>query len=142
MGVAIPIPSGEGQNGSYGMVSPTRRDGGVAIPIPSGEGQNGAYPWAVKQPLPRSQYLYLLVKVRTWHENDGEAIDTTVAIPIPSGEGQNLSKGFYSRQANAVAIPIPSGEGQNGPGNIISGRRNLFVAIPIPSGEGQNNLCD
>ncbi len=40
---------------------------GVAIPIPSGEGQNIQH---LNNPdiLTLSQYLYLLVKVRTWKE--------------------------------------------------------------------------
>ncbi len=38
-----------------------------------------------------SQYLYLLVKVRThrWREEE-RAEFIAVAIPIPSGEGQNI----------------------------------------------------
>ncbi len=86
-----------------------------------------------------SQYLYLLVKVRTcrvWYVGRGSGDD--VAIPIPSGEGQNLkrinyadwlkkpvsqylyllvkvrtSKTLHTGPSFAVAIPIPSGEGQN-----------------------------
>ncbi len=76
--VAIPIPSGEGQNlknlkvdGYYCNIAE------VAIPIPSGEGQNSA---PVEQ-LPEieinwqeSQYLYLLVKVRTTSQDGTDAL--------------------------------------------------------------------
>ncbi len=37
----------------------------VAIPIPSGEGQNQKAPRLKDLTIRRSQYLYLLVKVRT-----------------------------------------------------------------------------
>ncbi len=62
-----------------------------------------------------SQYLYLLVKVRTKKKTvtltEGNSF---VAIPIPSGEGQNEHVGKLRWKTNKVAIPIPSGEGQNG----------------------------
>ncbi len=61
-----------------------------------------------------SQYLYLLVKVRT---ADGIALAAGlklhVAIPIPSGEGQNIKQSEEEPDNEFVAIPIPSGEGQN-----------------------------
>ncbi len=64
--VAIPIPSGEGQNLERDRIKEMRvRALVVAIPIPSGEGQNQeGWAWG---PMARklSQYLYLLVKVRT-----------------------------------------------------------------------------
>ncbi len=88
-----------------------------------------------------SQYLYLLVKVRTFfcslvRRPYGNLL---VAIPIPSGEGQNSSsrvRALYNRYY--VAIPIPSGEGQNTYTTTSSGLSIGSVAIPIPSGEGQN----
>ncbi len=64
-GVAIPIPSGEGQN-NIKVAELMAKIPLVAIPIPSGEGQN-------------------VVKSNTPYYTVG------VAIPIPSGEGQNFS---------------------------------------------------
>ena len=84
-----------------------------------------------------SQYLYLLVKVRTPSRNVQWLLVGDVAIPIPSGEGQNHCSSTPNCGVICVAIPIPSGEGQN-----IMTKDLLWkvytVAIPIPSGEGQN----
>ncbi len=85
-----------------------------------------------------SQYLYLLVKVRTreiYFSIPAGHLD--VAIPIPSGEGQNWKELTLCILTSMVAIPIPSGEGQNITRNGAHTSLTL-VAIPIPSGEGQN----
>ena len=91
--VAIPIPSGEGQNMGLSHDGQTVSREVVAIPIPSGEGQNHTtHPHSRPHSRP-SQYLYLLVKVRTSCGVMSERLYNRlldVAIPIPSGEGQNL----------------------------------------------------
>ncbi len=66
----------------------------VAIPIPSGEGQN-IEPKEAQKIMYRvsSQYLYLLVKVRTEKSEEAKSPGgAKVAIPIPSGEGQNSGR--------------------------------------------------
>ncbi len=84
----------------------------VAIPIPSGEGQNNLFCIPMNQERFRSQYLYLLVKVRTML---GSARTT------PSWWSQYLYLlvkvrtrfAYATCSMKVVAIPIPSGEGQN-----------------------------
>ncbi len=125
--VAIPIPSGEGQNAEEAEAKEAAKAQSVAIPIPSGEGQNkkcwfGPAMWcAVAIPIPsgegqnpkgieplrssfkKSQYLYLLVKVRTYRSclDKKTPPKGVVAIPIPSGEGQNSS--FICRPSRTLS---------------------------------------
>ncbi len=139
----------------------------VAIPIPSGEGQNARREsFLLTEKSSMSQYLYLLVKVRTFEwcssvrtANAGSR--NTYTFWWRSELGNLLSKDWQSYWQ--VAIPIPSGEGQNfvheKTDDVIrmDGSQYLYllvkvrtkplafksgswedVAIPIPSGEGQN----
>ena len=108
----------------------------VAIPIPSCEGQDLILFVVFDEEFAKSQYLFLLAKVKT-NILDFIDNDINVAIPIPSCEGQDdingvgeealLGRNTYSflrrsRPAlydlglfvNTVAIPIPSCEGQDG----------------------------
>ncbi len=114
-----------------------------------------------------SQYLYLLVKVRTfttnlWHELFAAAAQSesqylyllvkvrTNFLAIHDQLLVRKSQYLYllvkvrtccdkqcSRDKIRVAIPIPSGEGQN-VYRSQGDRVSIYVAIPIPSGEGQN----
>ncbi len=89
-----------------------------------------------------SQYLYLLVKVRTHAKAEQRYLQKLhmsqyLYLLV---KVRTFVKYFLKLFLLAeVAIPIPSGEGQNGSVSVNE-YLALAVAIPIPSGEGQNLL--
>ncbi len=110
----------------------------------------------------QSQYLYLLVKVRTTWFKVKVSEWETVAIPIPSGEGQNFLKKETSMFCLSQYLYLLVKVRTKNVGIVLSdsayksqylyllvkvrtrGRASHLleffddVAIPIPSGEGQN----